>query len=139
MAATNLHSNDLKKYLIMISSQLLVLCFPPNFLLQILCKTNMESAGMSSGGGHIQNGRHFKFTFVYISLSDTGRSMILLYIPMYSRAKNSIKTIIYRMFQNGRDNNFTTAVKKSVFAHKSEFEVYRSIILVSASMFSLVI
>ena len=87
--------------------------FVPWTLLSDILHVNMETVGMNSGGGHFQNGRHFKTTFAYISVSDTRRSMILVSIPMFSRSKNSMRsiiTILDLMFQNGRQN-FKMAAK----------------------------
>ena len=91
--------------------------FVPWTLLRCFLHVNMESVGMNSGGGHFQNGRHFKTTFAYISVSDTRRSMILVSIPMFSWSKNSMRamiTILDLVFQNGCQN-FKMAAKKSVF------------------------
>ena len=112
--------------------------FVPWTLLRCFLHVNMESVGMNSGGGHFQNGRHFKTTFAYISVSDTRRSMILVSIPMFSWSKNSMRAIISILdlaFQNGRQNS-KWPPRKVFFAHKLASEVYRSMILVSIPMFS---
>ena len=113
--------------------------FVPWTLLSDILHVNIETIGMNSGGGHFQNGRHFKTTFAYISVTDTRRSMILVSIPMFSGSKNSMRamiTILGLAFQNGRQNFKMAAISKTTFAYISVSDTHRRMILVSIPMFS---